>query len=66
MSVTGNGGGQAFPSETSLGMTMRDWFAGQVLAGAVGHWLDVSATDAEIAKWSYEIADAVLAARKAK
>lgn len=66
MSVTGNGGGQAFPSETSLGMTMRDWFAGQVLAGAVSRQ-DVSANDAEfIAKWSYEIADAMLAARKAK
>jgi len=50
-----NTSGPAFPSHGGIaeqGMTLRDWFAGQALAG--------------LAEESYEAADAMLAAREAK
>lgn len=60
-------GGAAFPSAgVNNGMTLRDWFAGQAMAGAISRWLDVDASDKEIAQWSYEVADAMLDARKGK
>lgn len=83
MSATINDGGPAFPvpiasdqpgqlvSACELGgggMSLRDWFAGQALAG----WLASFATDAEhpvhkrgsdLAIESYKTADAMLAAR---
>lgn len=46
------------------GMTLRDYFAGQVIAAAVQFWLGKSATDAMVAAWAYETADAMIAARK--
>ena len=58
-------GGPAFPNNDAhgcayTGMTLRDYFAGQALAGlcADGHRLSSSV------KWSYEVADLMLAARK--
>ncbi len=44
------------------GMTLRDWFAGQVL---VGVWSDstLSGTPKTIAEGCYEMADAMLAER---
>lgn len=64
-------GGPAFPITAghlvhAQGMTLRDWFAGQAMAGAIKRWLDVDASDQHIAQWSYEVADAMLAARKEK
>lgn len=69
-----NDGGTAFPcpvefdpngqlvSHGSYGMTLRDWFAGQALAGllvnAIPVHLDIDAKNA------YAAADAMLAARK--
>jgi hypothetical protein len=53
-------GGYAFPSDTSTGMTLRDWFAGQALAN-VDHDPDLPEIAARAA---YRIADAMLAARK--
>lgn len=68
-------GGPAFPVEKShdfpgisgAGMTLRDWFAGQVLAG----WMannDAALLEAERdgmrASRCYQLADAMLAARK--
>ena len=60
-------------SEIQEGMTLRDWFAGQALAGIVsGDWAmaitDAGQTaglrsEASIALGAYEIADAMLAAR---
>jgi hypothetical protein len=65
-----NDGGSAFPHETSHGydngMTLRDYFAGKALQGLMSkvkpeaHWEDYRA------KWSYEVADAMLKAREAK
>lgn len=51
------------------GMTLRDWFAGQALAGRaickvwVGDSEDPECADAA-ARWAYFFADAMLAARK--
>lgn len=53
-------GGYAFPSDTSTGMTLRDWFAGQALA-SVDHDPDLPEIAARAA---YRIADAMLVARK--
>ena len=59
-------GGPAFPQDSDQygpqGMSLRDWFAGQALAGNIGNpW----ATDAEaLALRFYKIADAMIAARK--
>lgn len=62
-------GGPAFPAETSTrnyaGMSLRDWFAGQALAG----WLatfgadDGSPVPCHIARFAYGVADAMLVAR---
>lgn len=62
-----NKGGSAFPitnrpneSFTSAGMTLRDWFAGQALAGFCS--IDSGTPEAD-AKMAYRIADAMLEAR---
>lgn len=66
-------GGPAFPSPTSEfedgwdGMSLRDWFAGQALAGMFNHagWINTIDNDqVEAAKRAYLIADAMLAARE--
>ena len=63
---TTDDGGPAFPCEGGMdsglysdpGMSLRDWFAGQVLAhGSIGPHVGV------IAKKAYEVADAMLAER---
>ena len=65
-------GGLAFPSEQSMnpdglwnqtieyGMTMRDYFAGQALAGMA----ESNRPTTACAKWAYQIADAMLAERE--
>ena len=70
-------GGPAFPRPLSMahedavyhaqnGMTLRDWFAGQALAGEMATWTesDVSPYANSVAKRCYKIADAMLEARK--
>jgi hypothetical protein len=57
-------GGPAFPYRDRYpGMTLRDWFAGQALAGLLAskgyHERSVAATDA------FNLADAMLTAREA-
>lgn len=66
-------GGPAFPSNDdgiqNDGMTLRDWFAGQALAGLLGNAdYKLHAEDGEdipklIAAQVYEMADAMLKAR---
>ena len=72
-----NDGGPAFPmaGNTSnwdsekrqyvpqYGMTLRDWFAGQVLAGLIFHNDYGQRSDDDIANGAYSYADAMLAAR---
>jgi hypothetical protein len=62
-------GGPAFPcgfhpegnSADQFGMTLRDWFAGQALAGA-----ELNMPPSLTAADCYALADAMLEARKAK
>lgn len=59
-------GDLAFPGNTSTGMSLRDWFAGQAL-GAVIEMFDTHAagvaTHQNFATEAYRIADAMLAER---
>lgn len=63
-------GGPAFPTRpdqyhvAGQGMTLRDWFAGQALAGIIAQ-PNLEGWDPSItAEWAYELADAMLEARK--
>jgi hypothetical protein len=58
-------GGDSWDWEPSSGMTLRDWFAGQALAGyfAAPHTPHQNATDAETARYLWRMADAMIAAR---
>lgn len=71
-----NDGGNAFPAcneanvNGTMGMTLRDWFAGQALAGLCANPNESpdedGASDRDvIASVAYELADAMLAAREA-
>lgn len=58
---TGAGNPQPAPVQYN-GMTLRDWFAGQALAGMLSdHEVDVNANT--FASISYDLADAMLAER---
>jgi len=65
-----NDGGPAFPVASDIyngsglcGMSLRDWFAGQALAGMLSseHRPDGNKLKAD---WAYELADAMLRARE--
>lgn len=69
-----HGGGQAFPSLTASGMTLRQWYAGQALAGmaptpngpvgqqgVAGVAQSYQGTAAVLAAVAFKIADAMLA-----
>lgn len=76
MSTERNDGGPSFPtpwaggSATEGGMSLRDWFAGQVLGEAFRMVMDLPGGEGRPhpAKWAaaaaYEIADAMLAERE--
>lgn len=58
-----NNGGPAFPTAMAEGMSLRDWFAGQVLIGlSVRREGKCNADDAANA---YSLADAMIKAREA-
>jgi hypothetical protein len=74
MSGTERDGGPAFPvTEYGNGMSLRDWFAGQALAGLnIDDWCDSVTTDptmdagrayGALAKFAYNAADAMIAER---
>ena len=46
------------------GMTLRDYFAGQALAGLSAQTAFATEPSETLASWSYQQADAMLAARK--
>ena len=49
---------------TARGMTLRDWFAGQALAGYMAQTVVTGEDASTVAGWCYEQADAMLAARE--
>lgn len=64
-----NDGGPAFPAcneanvNETMGMTLRDYFAGQALAGMLATDVPGCITRADVAAEAYLQADAMLAAR---
>ena len=77
MSTPINDGGAAFPRPVSfseeggthrgtLGMTLRDYFAGQALSGRLASFTDATPERKRIGVFCYEMADAMLAARERK
>jgi hypothetical protein len=66
--MTINDGGPAFPRPmvaAAPGMTLRDWFAGQAMAGLVSYVVE-GATFENVAEDAYKAADAMLKAREVK
>ena len=64
--MTTDTGGQAFPSNTDLGMTLRDYFAASfITSGVVFKTLSSGSTTDEVAAQAYALADAMLKARQA-
>ncbi len=59
------GGGWASCKEVE-GMTLRDWFAGQALACVAHEYIGGTTPKTALAEDCYEMADAMLAARKVK
>lgn len=53
-------GGPAFPTTLRPGLTKREWFAGQALAGMLAN-SELTGDASEYVEWSYEYADAMLA-----
>jgi len=64
-----NTGGPAFPYENRYeheGMTLRDYFAAKAMQGLLASLpSDTTLYDSNVAKWSYEMADAMLKAKEA-
>ena len=66
--MSANNGGPAFPvmndenGNLQTGMSLRDYLAGQALAGM--NWIDSGKTYADDAEMCYKIADAMLEVRK--
>lgn len=55
------------PMFTAEGMTLRDWFAGQVLAARLAHPYTTQAelqNGAKLAAWAYGVAKAMMAERE--
>jgi hypothetical protein len=67
-----NDGGSAFPTDNHpleklhKGMSLRDWFAGQALAGLIAQSAGTATgSDKALgARWAYQMADAMLKARE--
>jgi hypothetical protein len=62
--VYGKDGESSTDTYSAGGMTLRDWFAGQALAGLIGHPTTFGCTgDSTIAEMAYKLADAMLLER---
>lgn len=72
--MSANNGGPAFPvtptdrsgqiGPTEFGMTLRDYFAAKAMQGIDANAQFSKSTATDIARWSYEQADAMLAERE--
>lgn len=63
--MTKNDGGQAFPGwDNDEGMTLRDYFAGQVIGGICASGPSKAFSNEYLVKDAYKIADAMLAERE--
>ena len=64
-----NDGGPAFPVQsdgclvTAGGMSLRDWFAGQVIKGLIERFPINEACDARLCEVAYKLADDMIAER---
>ena len=66
-----NDGGSAFPmgyhpegsNNDHFGMTLRDYFAAAALQGNL---IEPTASNDDVAKWAYSLADAMIKARECK
>ena len=62
-------GGPAFPVKTAMfdctqsGMTLRDYFAAKAMQAHLTHDGSDDVNEIGVAKWAYEMADAMLKAR---
>lgn len=58
-------GGSAEDSAAQTGMSLRDWFAGQALAGFIASWANQEKNPQpdNAARWAYDYADAMLVHR---
>jgi hypothetical protein len=70
MTQSTNNGGPAFPVPSDQypefnGMTLRDWFAGQYIAGIFGGEPGAQQHPYNAAREAYQVADAMIAAREA-
>ena len=57
----------AFPisdETTNEGMTLRDYFAAKAIQGACANSINKDVYTPDLAEWSYEVADAMMEARK--
>lgn len=54
---------RAFPSDTSHGMTLRDYFAARVLQGELANGSQHVENDEDLVNYSYSIADLMLKER---
>ena len=67
-----NSGGPAFPVDVpghkiEIGMTLRDYFAAKAMQGYLTHEQAANCCSVDlVARWSYEMADAMLRARESK
>ena len=71
--TTQDNGGAAFPTLDhkghalvcrEFGMSLRDWFAGQALVGICANPDTGNGDEQKQARWAYQAADAMLAARQ--
>lgn len=64
--------GAKFPEPGDPGMSLRDWFAGQALAGTIASYAhptsagSMTVPSRRLAEYAYTLADAMIEARSAK
>lgn len=61
-----NDGGYAFPTGYYIGMTLRDWFAGQALSGIAENYNGLGTDLNRTAEIAYRLADAMIRERKSR